>query len=149
MCCPFTLYTADDVSHLLPVLCISYGTEKSIIACCVLKKSLNTLSSFPFITYCRVVYFISRGGSRILCQGGRKLARGLGTAYGIQRVQGRALVGSPPTGSSWVLSIQEAFPSTILKHFMNVMKCIKTHESSPKSVRQFLSSECKLKGDVT
>jgi hypothetical protein len=27
-------------------------------ACCVLKKSLNALSSFPFITYCRVVYFI-------------------------------------------------------------------------------------------
>jgi hypothetical protein len=26
---------------------------------------------------------------------------------------------------------EEAFPSTILKHFVNVMKCIKTHESSP------------------
>ena len=38
-------------------------------------------------------------------------------------------------GSSWVLSILEAFPSTILKYFVNVMKCIKTHESSPKSFK--------------
>ena len=41
----------------------------------------------------------------------------------------------PPPESSWVLSIWEAFPSTILKHFVNVMKCIKTHESSPKSFK--------------
>ena len=27
------------------------------------------------------------------------------------------------------------FSSTILKHFVNVMKCIKTHESSPKSFK--------------
>ena len=40
-----------------------------------------------------------------------------------------------PPGSAWVLSIWEAFPSTILKHFVNGMKCIKTHESSPKSFR--------------
>ena len=43
----------------------------------------------------------------------------------------------------------ETFLSTILKHFVNVMKCIKTYESSPKSFKQFLSSECKLKEDVT
>ena len=28
-----------------------------------------------------------------------------------------------------------SFSSTILKHFVNVMKCIKTHESSPKSFK--------------
>jgi len=38
MCCPFTLCTADYVSRLLPVLCILYGTEKSIIACRVFSK---------------------------------------------------------------------------------------------------------------
>ena len=93
---------------------------------------------------------VIRGGSRILCQGGRKSAKGLGTTKGLQRVQGRALGRGPQgaklPGSSWVFSIQEAFPSTILKHFVNVMKCIKTHESFPKSFKQFLSSECKLKG---
>jgi hypothetical protein len=49
MCCPFTLCTADDVSHLLPVLCISYGTEKSIIVLCDLCQKILVIYVFLII----------------------------------------------------------------------------------------------------
>ena len=78
--------------------------------------------------------------------GGTKVGEGSGDRFkrspaGPEQSPGRGTRGGgggggrSPAGSSWVLSIYEAFPSTILKHFVNVMKCIKTHESSPKSFK--------------
>ena len=73
--------------------------------------------------------------------GGTKVGKGSGDRLrspagpGQSRGRGRGRGGGASPGSSWVLSIYEAFPSTILKHFVNVMKCIKTHESSPKSFK--------------
>ena len=78
--------------------------------------------------------------------GGTKVGEGSGDR--LRSPAGSVLVGGhgggapPPTGSSWVLSIQEVFPSTILKHFVNVMKCIKTHESSPKSFKVSTRNRC-------
>jgi hypothetical protein len=72
--------------------------------------------------------------------GGTKVGEGSGDRLRSPAGQGQSPGKGPRgakafPGSSWVLSIQEAFPSTILKHFVNVMKCFKTHESSPKSFK--------------
>ena len=43
--------------------------------------------------------------------------------------------GRGPRGGLLGFEYLGSFLLTILKHFVNVMKCIKTHESSPKSFK--------------
>ena len=129
--------------------------DKQLCFYCFLNLDTQHCRQWTAFFYILVMVMVSNIQGRIqdFVFGGTKVGEGSGDRLRSPAGQGRALVGGPvgrsPLGSSWVLSIQEAFPSTILKHFVNVMKCMKTHESSPKRFKQFLSSECKLKGDAT
>jgi hypothetical protein len=61
MCCPFTLCTTDDVSHLLPLLCISYGSETKSV-----KDPGNTIDVSPKWT--RTLLFVGNDYSMKNCQ---------------------------------------------------------------------------------
>ena len=93
-----------------------------------------------------------RGGSRILCYGERMSAKDLGTVQspaGPEQSPARVIPGAKARRKLLGFEYLGSFSVNNLKHFVNVMRCIKsykTHESSPKSFKQ---CKTKLKGDVT